>query len=311
MQRVWFIAVFAMLSALVELPAFGQSGYMPFEFDGQTVQARPVAPKDSHVQLAIQGGGYTNVAWGRLSQESLQRLTNLPNYRPFATPFLDPRPMSPPSGPRITIKEVRRMERPGQGSLMSSPVMWLMFFLVYAANIYAGYEIAIYRQRPPAVVCSIAAVAPFIGPAVFLALPSGIASELEAIEGEGEGEGTEGEGETPTKFVAGSPEAGAAEAPAGKAQETKAATTVFERGKFTFNRRFFETRLAAFLKTVPDDPTKVLKIVSSRGTHVGTRITRLTPNELTLHVVKGPASEDVMIPFLEISQITIQSRDEH
>lgn len=279
---------------------------MSFEFDGQSVQARPVAFKDTHIQLAIQGGGYTNVAWGRLSQESLQRLTNLPNYKAFATPFLDPRPMSTPAAPKITIKEVKRMERPGKGGMMSSPVMWLMFLLVYAANIYAGYEIAIYRQRPPAVVCSVAAVAPVVGPAIFLAMGSGIAKELEAIEGGGEEEGSEGEG---AAGETAQPAEVEAEAQTTKASEAKAATSVFDKGKFTFNRRFFETRLTAFLKAVPEDSTKVLKVISGRGTYVGTGITRLSANELTLHVVKGPASEDVLIPFQEISQITIQSPD--
>jgi hypothetical protein len=307
MQRFLVICFGAALFALMGFEAQGQSGYMTFEFDEQTVQARPVAFKDTHIQLAVQGGGYTNVAWGRLSQETLQRLTNLPNYRAFATPFLDPRPMSPPSAPKITVKEVRRMDRPGQGGWMSSPVMWLMLFLVYVANIYAGYEIAIYRQRPPAVVCSVAAAAPVVGPVIFLALPSGLAKELEALEGE-EGEALE-EGTEGAEGEAGQPAEAEAEAETAKAPEAKAATTVFDKGKFTFNRRFFETRLAGFLKTIPEDPTKVLKVVSARGTHVGTRITRLTPNELSLHVVKGPASEDVIIPFLEISQIMVQSKD--
>jgi hypothetical protein len=293
----------AALFCLAGAQAHGQQGYMTFEFDGQSVQARPVAFKDTHIQLAIQGGGYTNVAWGRLSQPTLQRLTNLPNYKVFATPFLDPRPMSPPSGPRVTFKEVQRMERPGKGSLMSSPVMWLMFLLVYAANIYAGYEIAIFRQRPPSVVCSLAAALPVVAPIMFLAMPSGIAKDLEAAEGE--------EGAETAESAAGEGEQAAApevEAEAAKAPEAKAATTVFERGKINFNRRFFETRLAGFLKTIPEDPTQVLKVVSSRGTHVGTRISRLSANELTLHVVKGSASEEVMIPFLEISQVSIQTQ---
>ena len=47
--------------------------------------------------------------------------------------------------------------------------------LLYAANIYAGYEISIFRARPPALVCGVSAVLPLIGPIIFLSMPTKIA----------------------------------------------------------------------------------------------------------------------------------------
>ena len=54
--------------------------------------------------------------------------------------------------------------------------------LLYAANIYAGYEISIFRARPAALVCGVSAVLPFIGPIIFLSLPTQMAPAEETWE---------------------------------------------------------------------------------------------------------------------------------
>ena len=43
--------------------------------------------------------------------------------------------------------------------------------LIYAANIFAGYEIAVVRSRPILLVMGVAVVLPVLGPIIFLALP--------------------------------------------------------------------------------------------------------------------------------------------
>ncbi len=62
---------------------------------------------------------------------------------------------------------------------------------------------------------------------------------------------------------------------------------------------------------VPGEAEKdlVISIVSARGTYVGPRLTRVSPNDLTLLVVKGGASQDVLIPFGEISEVKIRHKD--
>ena len=48
------------------------------------------------------------------------------------------------------------------------------------------------------------------------------------------------------------------------------------------------------------DKDLVLIIKSARGEYTGNRIMRINPNDFTLQVTKGGASNDVMIPFTEV-----------
>jgi hypothetical protein len=50
-------------------------------------------------------------------------------------------------------------------------------------------------------------------------------------------------------------------------------------------------------------------IKASRGEFVGTRISRITPNELYLQVTKDNASAEEMIPFAEIAEAQIRHKD--
>jgi len=83
------------------------------------------------------------------------------------------------------------------------------------------------------------------------------------------------------------------------------------RGQFTFNRRFFETKFPGFFAVVRRDADKdmVLVIKAARGLFVGQRITRIAANDLHLQVTKGHASEEVMIPFVEMQEIRLQHKD--
>ncbi|MCX6904980.1 MAG: hypothetical protein NTW03_16175 [Verrucomicrobia bacterium] len=310
MRRLKFICFCLALSGWMVGSAYAQS-YMAFEFDGQKVMARPVAYKDTHIQLAFQGGGTTNVPWGHLSQASLRSLLPLKYYGAFAAPFIDVPPQEPPPKPKITIQEVTRMDRPSRGGLTASPVMYLVFFLLYVANIYAGYEIAQYRQRPPVLVCCLSAIGPVMVPIIFLSMPE--AGTQQAMAEEAPIEGTPEEvapGETTAAETAPAPDEAAAptEEVAAIPEQPE---TVYHRGQFTFNRRFFETKLAGFLKVVPGEAEMgmVVAIKSARGNYAGPRLTRLSPNELTLHVVKAGASQDVVIPFGEISEVKIRHQN--
>ena len=287
--------------------------YMQFEFDGQKVTGRPVSYKPDYVQIMLQAGGYTNVPWGHLSQETLQSLIKSKVYAnpygAYATPYLNPEPQAPPPPVKLAAKAVERMDRPVSGGLMASPVMWLVFLMIYAANIYAGYEIAIYRQRATSVVCTVSAFVPILGPIIFLTLPSPVEEALQAAAEAEAAEGEEAAEAAPIEAAdAGAPAAGPEQPAAASAAQQK---TVFTRGQFTFNRRFFETKLAAYQRVVPGEAEKDMVIVvrSSRGTHTGPRLTRVSSDSLTLHVVKGGASHDVDLPFNEISEVRLQHKD--
>ena len=286
--------------------------YLQFEFDGQSGEYRLVNFKDGYIEIAPRGGGQTKkVPWGHLSQETLQRLKPIKNFGLFAEKWIDPAPQPPPAASnrvRIEIKPVDRMERPAQGNLFGTPVTWFFLVMFYLGNIYAGYEIAMFRNRNKYMVAGICAVAPLVGPVIFLALPT----HLEPVE---EVVSAADEAPPETMVIPPSPEEIAAqEAAAAGIVDTGPKlppTVVYARGQTTFNRRFFETKLAGFLKVVPGEAEKdmVLAVTSMRGSYVAARLARISPNDLTFLVYKGNASEEVTIPFGEISELKVRHKD--
>ena len=78
-----------------------------------------------------------------------------------------------------------------------------------------------------------------------------------------------------------------------------------------FNRRFFETKLAGFLRMVPGEAERdmVIHVKSARGEHVAQRLSKVLPNELCLQVMKAGASSEVAIPYSEIYEIQIRHKD--
>jgi hypothetical protein len=96
-----------------------------------------------------------------------------------------------------------------------------------------------------------------------------------------------------------------------KQQPALPPTTTYQRGQFTFNRRFIETKFPGFFGVIRRDADRdmVLIIKSSRGEYVGQRISRIAANDLHLQVQRGHATEEVMIPFVEIQEIKLKHKD--
>ena len=78
-----------------------------------------------------------------------------------------------------------------------------------------------------------------------------------------------------------------------------------------FNRRFFETKFASFFSVARREADKdmVMVVKSARGEYLADRISRISANELYAQVRKGPASEEVMIPFTEIQEVRLKHKD--
>jgi hypothetical protein len=229
----------------------------------------------------------------------------------------------------VVIKPVSRLDRPPGhsffGAMFSSGLGIFLFLLLYAANIYAAFEISIFRAQPALLVCGVAAVVPLIGPVVFLCLPTRpqTAGEEEA-EAAGQAPAVIQPFAVPNQPGGAAPahqpaEAGglrlAAEPAApfgsGPAQPAIPQTQVFQRGAYTFNRRFFETRFPGFFGVVRREAEKdmVLGVKAARGEYTATRISRIASNELHFQVQKGSASEEIMIPFSEIQEIQLKHKD--
>ncbi len=131
---------------------------------------------DTGVQIKVGDGKYEKLTWTAFSQEDLKRLSQNQKLAPLIEPFIEITQADRIKKTEVTIKPVPRLERPAKqslvGAMFSSGLGLFIILLLYAGNIYAGYEVAIFRARPPLVVCGVAAVAPLIGPIVFLSLPT-------------------------------------------------------------------------------------------------------------------------------------------
>ncbi len=299
----------------------------------------PTSANDQGIQVKVGDGDFKQVPWAGFSQDDLKRFSGNPKLAAFVEPFIEVTPEEKIKRTEVNIKEPPRLALPPHRSLVvamfSSSLGLVLLLALYAANIYAGYEVAIFRAQPVGLVCGVSAALPVAGPIIFLSMktrtepmPEGAAAApaegQPAAEGAAGAAGAAGTAVT-TGAAAGDDEVnpmraeGAAHPGALKihhdSDPSKKAdlppTTTFQRGQFTFNRRFFETKFPGFFGVVRRDADKdmVLVIKAARGEYVGQRISRIAANDLHLQVQRGPASEEVMIPFQEIQRIQLRHKD--
>lgn len=315
--------------------------------DGGTVSGEPISYNE--VGLIVRqtdGSVSTRIPWEKFTEDALQQLladAKNPRDKSFIEPLLEDTIDKTAERKEIKIKEAPKPERPtknvGVFAGFSSPVFLVIFLILYAANIYAAYEIALYKYQLPALVCGVSAIIPFIGPIIFLCISAkpdprrdttadapkpveapveevpvqegGVAPSAQPIGGSPAGHHapTASQSSQRPAFSMGHAETGHAEVPA--AAPTVPAPIVFSRGEFSFNRRFFETKLAGFFRVVPGEAERdmVIAIKSLRGDFVGKRISRVTQTELYLQVFKDEATHDEMLPFTEIQEVRIRHKD--
>ena len=298
--------------------------------DGTSITGDVISFNDDGVIFRTGDDKYTDrVLWTKFSQDALKLLAKNPKIRDYAEPFIE---TPPPPRPQMEVKvhDVSRLELPPKqsviGALFSSFIGIVFMLLIYAANIYAGYEIAIFRARPIGMVTGIAAVLPIAGPIIFLCMPTlveGGATQEDMHMETGAPPGataapavaTPGHS-APVATAEGSAAPGAPEgvhlAPAGwQAAASLPETQVFQRGQFTFNRRFFETKFSGFFGLTRHGANKdmVLVVKTPRATHIAQRISRIAANEAHFEVVVGTAHQEVMVPFGEIQEIQLKHKD--
>ncbi|MEO6033958.1 MAG: hypothetical protein ABIQ35_01755 [Verrucomicrobiota bacterium] len=309
--------------------------------DGQTLSGDPISFNETGLIVRQNDGAVSSrTPWSQFSQDSLKQIladAKNPKDKAFVEPLIEETIEKETKRKEIAIKPVEAPARP-TGSLgifagFSSPLFLVIFAVIYFANIYAAFEIAFFKNLTPAVVCGVAAVLPIIGPIIYLCLPGHpdpMQGELYAPTKPPEALVEEATVPLPTGEVSAAPLAGApgdsnplVPQPGSQgasrlkiAHEEPAAApipapVVFSKGEFSFNRRFFETKLAGFFRVVPSEAEKdmVIGIKSLRGDFVGKRISRVTQTELFLQVFKDNATHDEMIPFTEVQEVSIQHKN--
>ena len=329
MVRRLFVILALLVSGLLAGAVYAET-FQLANGDTITGELLTASANDMGVQIKVGDGQYERVPWANFTQEDLKKFAQVQKLQPLVDPFIEVTQAEKLKKTEVNIKEPPRLQLPSKqslfGALFSSGLGLFVLLLLYAANIYAAYEIAIFRARPPLLVCGVAAVAPLIGPIVFLCLPTLIApaEETWTPSPEAAPQGAvadavnpmQAEGaEHPTALrLAGTAPAGEVKIGQHEGGAQKPAvpqTVVFQRGQFTFNRRFFETKFPNFFGVVRREANRdmVLVIKSSRGEYAGERISRIAANDLHLQVKRGHATEEVMIPFVEVQEVRLKHKD--
>ena len=283
--------------------------------DGTSVTGDVISYNDNGVVFRVEVDKYSDrVPWTKFSQDALKQLSKNPKIKLLADPFVETPPVERTKKTEVKVHEVSRLELPPKqslfGALYSSSVGLVVLLLIYAANIFAGYEIAVVRSRPIALVMGVAVALPILGPIIFLALPVRVEPVRTAAPRPDA---------TPHTFaVPGAAQPVAAgihiveaswqkEAPAAG----PGAPQIFQRGQFTFNRRFFETKFSGFFAMIRRESEKnlMLTVKTGRGLFVVERITRIATNEMHVEVAQGTAKQEIMVSFSEIVEVQLKSKD--
>jgi hypothetical protein len=305
------------------IAALATAGTFPLT-DGTKIVGTPESIKDNGVVFQLESGDYSpRLGWEKMTPEALKELmveAKRDSERALLEPMGEILPQEVAKRKEIVVKPIQPPDRPKRGggifALFGSPAGWVIMLVLYGANLFAAYEVSIYRQQPLARVCGLAAI-PFFGvlsPIIYGAMPTQIPPpeilETAPVQ-EAAPTGAEGMalgGATATEAGARTYEAAPpAAAPASALPEP----VVFQRGDFSFNRRFFETKFAGFFRVIPSQAEKDLVLVfkAARGEFVGRRISRITAAELYLEVVKNNVSAEEMIPMVEIAEVQIRHKD--
>ena len=319
------------------LLAFGANAGIYTLTDGTHVSGDPMTYQQTGIVFKQGADTYSAVVpWNKFSEDALKQLLNdatTPSEKALVEPMIVELPANNSKPADIAIKPVALPVRPtghlGVLAIFSSPVGWVILLVLYGANIFAAYEVALFRNRPFQTVCGYAAI-PFFGiasPIYFIAMPTVEGAVADSAPSKPEPPSprfatapahskTAAPERAPTPpTTRNAPPAQAAETVEDTAPEPPPSDlpppTIYQRGDFSFNRRFFETKLAAYFRVVLGDAEKdtVIYIKSSRGDFIGKRISRITANDLSLQIFKEGATADEMIPFLEIMEVQIRHKD--
>lgn len=282
---------------------------------GDILKGEIASANEDGLVVRLNIGGFSDrVSWTKFTQESLQQLAKNPQTQKFAEPFLDvPLDLKPKKAPvkkTFTPKPVERIELPpAKGDFIAAitaPATMTILALLCLANLFAAYEVALFRGRPVPLVCGVSALLPIVGPLVFLSLPSlhdyGASSEPSRPSAETSAE----HGAPPPPGGSGALSMNKG----GKAAATALQPATYSRNDTNFDRRFFETKFPGYFRMILGDAEKEMVIVikTVKDEYLGRRFTRITGNEVHIQLARS-GNADVGISFSEITQVQLRHKD--
>jgi hypothetical protein len=323
--------------------------------DGTTIQGDIISANETGVIVRGADGKLSpRVTWFKLSPESLAEAAKDPALQKYVADLVEPPPGETPTSliKRLDLTEPPKMDRPTNVSLFSAaltPAGMAMGLVLFLANLFAAYEIAVFRNRQLPVLMIAAVVLPVLGPLLFLALPTrkvdiampgqapaapetpappALSPEEEAAEALRAAEQAMAAGGPPPLPVEEPPAATAIpvgipdDEPAGpglKIAKREAAPThapldylkSYKRGEQMMSRRFFESTLPGFFRITPSDFDKDLILVfrTVRGEYIGQRISRIANDDLHLQKRAGDVSSETPIAFNDIIEVIVRHKD--
>lgn len=299
----WFVALGVCLAAVMATSAQFKMA------DGAVIEGELVAPNDEGTVIRRASGGLTGrIPWDRFAQETLQEFTNNPALAGFVEAYIDY--PEPPEEERVEIPVhdppgllERSPKRPRFWAAYGTPAGWFILLVLFAANLYAAYEVAIYRNYPPAAVIGTSVILPILGPILFLCMPTREVRTEPEYEAPPEPELTPAQEAAAAELAAGS---GLALGTAGKKSSGSAVQAVtYKAGDVEFNRSFFERTFPQFFRLTRSDGESVLSVRSAKGEVVATRISRISSNEIGLMTQKG---QEVQVRFGDISEVSLKPK---
>ena len=274
--------------------------------DGTSMSGDIVKFDDYDVMIHTTSDVYTNIQWPRFSQDTLKELAGNPKYKPLADPFIEPMAAEHQSPTIIRVHQDHPVTLPENpsilGGLVRSSLGLFMLLILYAANLYAAFEVDVVRGKPIAAVMGLSAVLPIIGQVIFLSQPVGAPAAEEAPAEE---------------LAPGAPAPGGAPGPGGddiqivsaswqgSQEEKKLEPQVFSRGKFTLNKRFIETKFAGFIgEPKGEAKTYSMEIKTLKETIAVESIKQVGATEAILETPAG----QVTLPFADIQEIKLNPK---
>lgn len=274
--------------------------------DGTKVTGDIVKSDDVAVMLHT-GDTYATVPWGQLSQDSLKHLAENPKLTAYAAPFIDPTAADMPQAPKVAVHPVTRLKSPDQmhpsilGGMFGSSLGLFILLVVYGANLYAAYEIALVRGRPVPLVMGVSVVLPIVGPIIFLSQQVKTVSLDEQLQPEAV-PGAEAPVPGGVTSAPGAEDVQVVPAWQASPEEKKPEPQVFSRGKFTFNKRFIETKFAGFVgEPKGEAKTNSMTIKTSKDMIVVECIKQVAATEAILETPNG----QLTLAFGDIQEIIL------
>ncbi|MGZ8938043.1 MAG: hypothetical protein ACXW32_02400 [Limisphaerales bacterium] len=285
--------------------------------NGDIFAGQAASFNDDGLIVRLDLGGFSpRVPWGKLTQETLKELMDVPEAREFVEPYIEV-PIEVIQAQRQKQREIRITEpekvphsesRIGFFAAMANPLGFALFGALYLANLYAAAQIARFKGRPVALVVGVSAVLPVIGPILFALLPSLGQAAVEApVEAAPAPETNPMQQNLPAGMQASTLGLAGGGAQAGKAAANPAYAQVYNRTNSTFDRRFFETKFTGFFRVSPAEPEKDLVIVvkTPKQEIMAARVSRISANEVHFQLQRGA---EASVAFGEITEVSVRPK---